>query len=107
MWCLTDLAALLDIRADVLYKRIDAGWPPERWGEPLRQSNSRKPNPAVNSLTPRERENLKAYTDDELLELYQAFKGAPDELTRLADFMASDVEAARTKIIRWKVEGKI
>lgn len=107
MWCLTELAEHLGVRADVLHKRMNAGWPPERWAEPLHQSNRRKPNPAVNSLTPRERENLKAYTDDELLELYQAFKGAPDELTRLADFMASDMEAASTKIIRWKVEGRI
>ena len=106
MWCLTDLADHLGLSICSMKHRVE-NWPPERWAEPMKSQFSRKKKPAVKQLTEAEIKLRKPYTDDELLELYRAFKGAPDELTRLADFMASDVEAASTKIIRWEVEGRI
>ena len=106
MWCLSDLAEHCHVSITTMQKRVEK-LPPELWAEPLRKTRNRKPKPKVKQLTAAERKLRRPYTEDELLELYSDFRGASDELQRLADFMVSDVEAASTQIVKWKVEGRI
>ena len=105
MWSRTDLAEHLGVSENLLSGRISRGWPPERWAEPVRGEcrNHKEPVP----LTPLERANQRAYTDDELWTVHQFFREQDNELTMLADFMGSDAEAASAKIVNWKREGRI
>ena len=105
MWSRSDLAEHLGLTPSLLNGRIARGWPPERWGEPVQieMRNHREPVP----LTPLEMANHKSYTDEELWETYQFFRGQGNELTMLADFMGADAEADSAKIVNWKREGRL
>ena len=105
MWSRTDLAEHLGITSGLLNSRISRGVPPALWAEPVKVENRNHKEPVP--LTPLERANHKAYTDDELWTVYQFFRGQGNELTMLADFMGSDAEAASAKIVNWKREGRI
>lgn len=105
LWSRSDLAEHLGLSASVLNGRIARGWPPERWGEPVQieMRNHKEPQP----MTPLDMANHKSYTDEELWETYQFFRGQSNELTVLADFMCSDATAASEQIVKWKREGRI
>lgn len=109
LWSMTDLAKELDVNLTTLKRRVRVGWPEERWGERVNRPEVQRPKveKSVSCMTKCEKENLKAYTDFELLQLYRRFRGCPNELQRLADFMASDEKQASRKIVRWKKEGKL
>lgn len=88
--------------------RLDRGWPPERLAEPVDEKHrSRWAGEAKVRPMPQKPVRCKPYDEEELLELYRMFEGQSDELTRLADFMIADAEAAGQQIVKWKKEGRI
>lgn len=88
--------------------RLDRGWPPERLLEPVDEKHRNRWKKGENVRpAPQKPVRCKPYNEEELLELYRMFEGQSDELTRLADFMIADAEAASQQIVKWKKEGRI
>lgn len=92
--------------------RLNRGWPPDRLLEPVDEKHRSKwkgmqQKPVKQKPIPWKPVRCKPYDEEELLELYRMFQGQSDELTRLADFMIADAEAASQQIVKWKKEGRI